>query len=67
MVEVWKYAEIYRNNMFGGTVFGFYGGVWLSYGIFGVLVGGQVLESPQTYEHGRQMFTIIWGEPFLIS
>ncbi len=55
-------AEIYRNNMFGGTVFSFYGGLWLSYGLWGVLVGGTVLSAPHEYIKGLQMFIILWGE-----
>jgi succinate-acetate transporter protein len=54
-------AEIYRNNVFGGTVFSSYGGFWLGYGIFGMLVGGGVLEAPAGYARGVQMFLIIWG------
>jgi succinate-acetate transporter protein len=54
-------AEIYRNNVFGGTVFSSYGGFWLGYGIFGMLVGGGVLEAPTGYARGVQMFLVIWG------
>jgi len=56
-------AEMYRNNMFGGTVFSFYGGLWLSYGIWGVLFHGAVFQSPLMYLHGLQMFVILWGKP----
>jgi len=58
LVGMW---EMYRNNMFGGTVFSFYGGLWLSYGIWGVLFHGAVFQSPLMYLHGLQMFVILWG------
>lgn len=53
--------ELYRNNVFGGTVFSSYGGFWLGYGIFGMLVSSGVFEEPTNYTHGLAMFLIIWG------
>lgn len=53
--------EIYRNNVFGGTAFSCYGGFWLGYGIYGMLVSSGVFMPPTEYAHGLQMFLIIWG------
>lgn len=55
-------AEIYRNNVFGGTAFSCYGGFWLGYGIFGMLVSSGVFMPPADYTNGLQMFLIIWGK-----
>lgn len=60
-------AELYRNNVFGGTAFSCYGGFWLSYGIFGMLVSSGVFAAPTEYGKGIQMFLIIWGEELLSS
>ena len=51
--------EFRRNNMFAATALSSYGGFWLGYGIYVVLVSGGIL--PESGPHGLQMMLTLWG------
>ena len=55
-------AELYRNNLFGGTAFSCYGSFWLAFGTFGMTTSGGILSAPSKFPHGMEMFLSLWGE-----
>ncbi len=55
-------AELYRNNLFGGTAFSCYGSFWLAFGTFGMTSSGGILSAPTKFPHGMEMFLSLWGE-----
>ena len=51
--------EFRRNNMFAATALSSYGGFWLSYGFYVILVSGGTLTP--SGPHGLQMMLSLWG------
>lgn len=51
--------EFRRNNMFAATALSSYGGFWLGFGIYVVLVSGGII--PPSGVHGLQMMLSLWG------
>ena len=51
--------EFRRNNMFAATALSSYGGFWLGYGIYVVLVSGGIVTG--SGPHGLQMMLSLWG------
>ena len=56
------HAELYRNNLFGGTAFSCYGSFWLAFGTFGMTTSGGILTKPTLFPHGMEMFLSLWGK-----
>ena len=63
LTDFWIFfAELYRNNVFGGTAFSSYGAFWMGFGILNVLAGGKIIPAPSNSPSGSQMALILWGK-----
>ena len=62
LIKLAPAAELYRNNLFGGTAFSCYGSFWLAFGTFGMTSSGGILSAPTKFPHGMEMFLSLWGK-----